>query len=73
MPPPDVPVYCLNWNFTGIQYFLAGAIRSGADQEDEDDVSTNGVWFGCETVPTPGGLCEVRNPSLLGTLLTFWC
>ena len=41
------------------QYFIAGATRSASTDGDElvEDSST---WFGCETVPTPGGLCEVR-------------
>ncbi len=54
----------------GIQYFLAGALRV-ADEEDSDSVITLGEWFGCSTIPTPGGLCEVRGrgtPSLFHVL-----
>ncbi|KAF8854647.1 hypothetical protein BDZ45DRAFT_656420 [Acephala macrosclerotiorum] len=44
----------------GTQYFLAGALRVGSEQHDTSDVDvlTTGKWFGCSTVPTPGGLCE---------------
>ncbi|KAE9378835.1 hypothetical protein N431DRAFT_148177 [Stipitochalara longipes BDJ] len=41
----------------GTQYFLAGAVRTGQVDTDEE-VITTGEWFGCQTVPTPGGLCE---------------
>ncbi|KUJ12833.1 uncharacterized protein LY89DRAFT_622845 [Mollisia scopiformis] len=41
----------------GTQYFLAGAIRTNV-AHDPDDVITTSEWFGCSTVPTPGGLCE---------------
>ncbi len=44
----------------GIQYFLAGALRV-AGEEDSDSAVTLGEWFGCSTIPTPGGLCEVRG------------
>ena len=55
---------CLKFNLLGTQYFLAGAVRTRAprDDADIDDVITTGEWFGCSTVPTPGGLCEVLNP-----------
>jgi hypothetical protein len=46
----------------GTQYFLAGAVRTGQVDSDEE-VITTGEWFGCQTVPTPGGLCEVGTPS----------
>ncbi|CZR54714.1 related to nik-1 protein (Os-1p protein) [Phialocephala subalpina] len=44
----------------GTQYFLAGAIRisSAAYDSPDVDVITSDEWFGCSTVPTPGGLCE---------------
>jgi hypothetical protein len=42
----------------GTQYFLAGAVRTGKVESDEEVIAT-GEWFGCQTVPTPGGLCEV--------------
>ncbi|TVY67501.1 Hybrid signal transduction protein dokA, partial [Lachnellula suecica] len=38
------------------QYFLAGARRT--EEEANEDVSTDTNWFGCSSVPTPGGLCE---------------
>ncbi|PMD36870.1 hypothetical protein L207DRAFT_90676 [Hyaloscypha variabilis F] len=41
----------------GTQYFIAGAVRTGQVDTDEE-VITTGEWFGCQTVPTPGGLCE---------------
>lgn len=43
----------------GIQYFLAGAIREGDDHSI--DISHDGEWFGCNAIPTPGGLCEVSE------------
>jgi hypothetical protein len=51
----------------GTQYFLAGAIRRQT-ADDEDDMINQGSWFGCSTVPTPGGLCEV----LTGNALNSW-
>jgi GAF domain-containing protein len=44
----------------GHQYFLAGAVREThlEQEDDEDDVVTQKQWFGCDSVPTPGGLCE---------------
>ncbi|KAM3078801.1 hypothetical protein ACMFMF_003733 [Clarireedia jacksonii] len=39
------------------QYFIAGAKLEGFS-EDHEPVITNGSWFGCSEVPTPGGLCE---------------
>jgi hypothetical protein len=44
----------------GHQYFLAGAVRKALPDEEEEDVVNNNSWFGCSSVPTPGGLCEVR-------------
>lgn len=38
------------------QYFLAGTSR-GSDELNP--VHTDDKWFGCSTVGTPGGLCEV--------------
>lgn len=40
------------------QYFLAGSLRTAGDE----DLIQDGKWFGCSTVPTPGGLCEVQPP-----------
>ncbi|CAG8982727.1 hypothetical protein HYALB_00001008 [Hymenoscyphus albidus] len=42
----------------GTQYFLAGSCRNAAINDDDDDVVQDSKWFGCSTVPTPGGLCE---------------
>jgi hypothetical protein len=39
------------------QYFLAGAIRRNLGTNDE--LSIERAWFGYESIPTPGGLCEV--------------
>jgi hypothetical protein len=42
------------------QYFIAGAIRDGT--VEDSSVFYDGTWFGSDTAPTPGGLCEVcRN------------
>lgn len=38
------------------QYFIAGATR--LDTSDGEEVADTTSWFGCSTVPTPGGLCE---------------
>lgn len=50
------------WNlfnsFQGTQYFLAGSYRTAGD--DDDELIQDRKWFGCSTVPTPGGLCEVQ-------------
>lgn len=48
----------------GTQYFLAGAMRVRPPRDDLDDVMATGEWFGCSTVPTPGGLCEVFDPNI---------
>lgn len=40
------------------QYFLAGAAKA---QDDTDPVHLDETWFGCSTVATPGGLCEVSD------------
>jgi hypothetical protein len=39
------------------QYFLAGSTRTGAEVDLE--IVFEGDWFGCKTVGTPHGLCEV--------------
>ncbi|CAG8950653.1 hypothetical protein HYFRA_00002863 [Hymenoscyphus fraxineus] len=44
--------------FAGTQFFLAGSYRNAAINDDDDDVVQDSKWFGCSTVPTPGGLCE---------------
>ncbi|KAG9236744.1 M3EW, histidine kinase-group I protein [Amylocarpus encephaloides] len=41
----------------GTQYFLAGACRR-PDDDDDETLIDDSTWFGCSTVPTPGGLCE---------------
>ncbi len=46
------------------QYFLAGATRLG--EGEIDDIALSREWFGCSTVPTPGGLCEVCFPLRYG-------
>jgi hypothetical protein len=39
------------------QYFVAGV-----EKGDSEEVTLDGMWFGCSNVSTPGGLCEVRFP-----------
>lgn len=51
----------------GTQYFLAGACRTSSQTVD---ITYDGQWFGCNTVPTPGGLCEVCCLIVYHTLLT---
>lgn len=47
----------------GTQYFLAGAVRT-KEGDDVGDVMITSTWYGCSTVATPGGLCEVGTRSL---------
>jgi hypothetical protein len=47
------------------QYFLAGVCRK-ENTADPIDVRTDHRWFGCSTVETPAGLCEVCTPDFDG-------
>ncbi|RDW78466.1 hypothetical protein BP5796_06318 [Coleophoma crateriformis] len=42
------------------QFFLGGALRNADNYDDyeELDCTDSSQWFGCSSVPTPGGLCE---------------
>ncbi|KAG0652017.1 Hybrid signal transduction histidine kinase B [Hyphodiscus hymeniophilus] len=53
------------------QYFIAGATRSKSS-DGEDHVEDSTSWFGCDTVPTPGGLCE-NTLAVDGTTDSFPC
>lgn len=49
------------------QYFLAGSAREESDSEFE--VKSDGKWFGCGTVGTSGGLCEVFHHCMANTFV----
>jgi hypothetical protein len=40
------------------QYFVAGVVRRDSAI---NEITIDHNWFGCSTVQTPGGLCEVCN------------